>query len=307
MKNENKRIIYNTEAAAKKPDVNPYCKVQYSLPAPCKGKIEAKCKPLCDKLGISIKELNRLCGVENGYRVELNQLLLIPGDLDGAFGNLLQKYIDAQGKDAVNKALKAMKEYLDSNTVKGNKSVNLWNLALWNLANAKDGKGGKGKNDGGKGPNNSNKDKKDNKSKAKENPKNNKDKKDDKSKAKDNKNQNKDKKDKDSKAKNNDNSDSGVSINEKAIIALIEQRRKDNKLLEAAKDKVKATEDKLRTQGCITTTTTPAPTTTPPPTSLAPQDIWFLNSSAKKQKAQIKKQRQIKKKKQRQLKNKRNK
>ena len=95
-----------------------------------------------------------------------------------------------------------------------------------------------------------------------------------------------------------------MSVNEKTIIALIEKRRKDNKLLEAAKEKVKATEDKLKKEGCITTTTTPAPTTTPPPTSLAPQtkipnpnrkrDIWFLNSSAKKQKAEIKKQRQIK-------------
>jgi len=69
--------------------------------------------------------------------------------------------------------------------------------------------------------------------------------------------------------------------------------------LVAAYKKVEEDEEALKNAKC---TTTPKPNT-----SLAPQDIWFSNSSAKKQKAQIKKQRQIKKKKQRQLKNKRNK
>ena len=297
MKNENKRRIYNVEAApiAAAPN-NPFCPAPtkenpnggYQLPKSCKPPVAAKCKALCDQIGPEITELNKQCGIEAKFRTAIAALVFNKNDLQ--LGNLIQTYIDATGPNKVTKALKAISEYLNSKTVKGNKSVNLWNLALWNLANAKGGKGGKGKNDGGKGPKNSNKDKKDKDSKAK-----------------DNKNQNKDKKDKDSKAKDNPNSNSGVSINEKAIIALIEQRRKDNKLLEAAKDKVKATEDKLIKQGCITTTTTSAPTTTPPPTSLAPQDIWFSNSSAKKQKAQIKKQRQIKKKKQRQIKNKRNK
>jgi hypothetical protein len=280
MKNENKRRIYNVEAApiAAAPN-NPYCpNGGYKKPNSCKPPVAAKCKALCDQIGPEITELNKQCGIEAKFRTDIAALVFNKNDLQ--LGNLIQTYIDATGPNKVTKALKAISEYLNSKTVKGNKSVNLWNLALWNLANAKGGKGGKGKNDGGKGPNNSNKDKKDKKSKAKNND-----------------NQTKDKKDKKSKAKNNDNSNSGVSVNEKAIIALIEQRRKDNKLLEAAKDKVKATEDKLKKQGCITTTTTPAPTTTPPPTSLAPQDIWFSNSSVKKQKAQIKKQRQIKNKK----------
>ena len=60
MKNENKRRIYNVEAAAKKPNVNPYCAIQYSLPAVCKGKVEAKCQSSCNKIDTSIKELNRL-------------------------------------------------------------------------------------------------------------------------------------------------------------------------------------------------------------------------------------------------------
>ena len=299
MKNKNKRKIYNVEAApiAAAPN-NPFCpNGGYTLPASCKGKVAAKCKALCDQIDPEITELNKQCGIEAKFRTDIAALVFNKNDL--TLGNLIQTYIDAIGPNKVNKALEAIRKHLNSNTVKGNKSVNLWNLALWNLANAK---GGKGKNDGGKGPKNSNKDKKDKDSKAKDNKNQNKDKKDKKSKAKDNKNQNKDKNDKNSKAKNNDNSNSGVSVNEKTIIALIEKRRKDNKLLEAAKEKVKATEDKLKEEGCITTTTTPAPTTTPPPTSLAPQtkipngkrDIWFLNPSARKQKAEIKKQRQIK-------------
>lgn len=293
MKNKNKRKIYNVEAApiAAAPN-NPFCpNGGYTLPKSCKPPVAAKCKVLCDQIGPEITELNKQCGIEAKFRTDIAALVFNKNDL--TLGNLIQTYIDAIGPNKVNKALEAIRKHLNSNTVKGNKSVNLWNLALWNLANAKGGKGGKGgkgKNDGGKGPNNSKKDKNDKKNNKDKNDKNNnKAKNNEKSKAKNNENQKKDKKDKDSKAKNNDNSNSGASINEKTIIALIEKRRKDNKLLEDAKNKVKATEDKLRDKGCITTTTTPAPTTTPPPTSLAPQtkipngkrDIWFLNPSAK--------------------------
>ena len=312
MKNENKRRICNTEAAAKKPDVKVFCPEPtkenpnggYQLPAVCKGKVEVKCKGLCTKIETDIKELNKQCDIQAKFRIALAALLINKNDLK--LGNLIQTYINI-GENAADKSLGAISKYLDSNTVKGNKSVNLWNLALQNLANAKDGKvgnkdggkDGKGKNDGGKGPKNSNKDKKDKKSNAKNNPNQHKDPNDSKSNAKNNPNNNNDKKDDNSNAKNNPHSNSGVKINEEIIIELIKQRRKDNKLLVAAYKKVEEDEEALKNAKC---TTTPKPNT-----SLAPQDIWFSNSSAKKQKAQIKKQRQIKKKKQRQLKNKRNK
>ena len=284
MKNENKRRIYNTEAAAiaAAPN-NPFCPAPtkenpnggYQLPAVCKGNVEAKCKGLCTKIETDIKELNKQCGIEAKFRIDLAALVINKNDLN--LGNLIQAYIDAIGENATAKALKAIRAYLNSNTVKGNKSVNLWNLALWNLANAKGGKvggsgggggkggKGKGKKDGGKGPDNSKKDKKDEKSHAKNNPENNKDPNDPKSHAKNNPENNKDPKDPKSHAKNSDNSNSGVKIHEDQIIALIEQRRIDNKLLEAAKNKVEADEKALKKAGCT------------PNTSLAPQDIWFLN------------------------------
>ena len=147
---KNKRKIYNVEAApiaaapiAAAPN-NPFCpNGGYTLPASCKGKVAAKCKALCDQIGPEITELNKQCGIEAKFRTDIAALVLNKNDL--TLGNLIQTYIDAIGPNKVNKALEAIRKHLNSNTVKGNKSVNLWNLALWNLANAK---GGKGKNDG---------------------------------------------------------------------------------------------------------------------------------------------------------------